>query len=110
MRKNTVVICVAISVATLIIGHFWRKADPGNETSFILYFFGWIATLLTVGYASTPTGSIFGKVSFAFVCIMVIGIAFKILHYTAANELIVVGLLGIVITYSVMWLKERKTE
>lgn len=96
------------SLATCIGGFIWSRFDPSNAYSFNLFFFGWLSSLLVVGYASTPSDSLFGKIAFGFVVIMVIGIGMKILHLFAANVIIVVGLLGIFSTYGVMWFGSKR--
>jgi hypothetical protein len=108
LGKKSVIVAVVVSLATLLIGYLWKISDPANNTAFILYFGGWIASLIVVGYVSTPTDSLFGKISFVFVIIMVVGIACKITHFPFANTLIIVGLAGIMITYAIMWLKSDK--
>ena len=108
MGKNRLFILSVISAAACILGFIWNTSDPDHDYAFPLFFFGWIAFLLVVGYSSTPSNSIFGKVAFGFVVIMVIGIATKMLNLLGGNVTIIVGLLGIFATYLNMWLKKRR--
>ena len=108
MRKNCFVILGVISLAAWISGFIWNRSEPDHNYAFHLFFFGWIAFLLVIGYFSTPSNSIFGKVAFGFVVIMVIGIATKMLNLLGANTMIVVGLLGIFATYLKMWFGQKR--
>ena len=98
--KNRFFILGLLSLAACISGFIWNRSDPDNDYAFHLFFFAWIAFLLVVGYTSTPSNSIFGKVAFGFVVIMVTGIAMKMLNLFGANIMIIVGLLGLFATYS----------
>lgn len=107
MIRNPVTIWIALSFTVWIIGSIWGYFSS-DELAFFLNFLGWVSSLIAVGYYSTPAGSLYGKFAFASIVVMVTGIAFKILHFFGSNELIIAGLAGLVITYSVRWIKERK--
>jgi hypothetical protein len=96
------------SLASILAGYAWQIFDSENSIAIAFKFFGWIVFLLAVGYLSTPTNSSYGKIAFSFVVIMIIGILMKVLHLAWANEVIIVALVGILITYVVMWLRETK--
>ena len=106
MAKKLVIICFVISLSMLVGGAVWKAFDPESDTAILVYFQGWIASLLAVGYMSTPNDSIYGKIAFAFVCIIVAGVVMKFLHLQAANEIIIGGLLGLGSTYVVRAFKE----
>lgn len=106
MRRNLLIIFAVIAVATLVIGYSWKMVNPESDSAILLRFFGWIATLLIIGYTSTPTGTK-GRFAFAFVCLMAAGIVMKILHLQAANEVIIGALLGLAITYAAGWTKRK---
>lgn len=107
--KKSLAILGGISLTACIAGFIWSRFDPyNNEYAFNLFFFGWLASLVVVGYASTPSDSLSGKIAFGFVVIMVTGIGMKMLHLFAANVIIVVGLLGIFATYGVMWFGSKR--
>lgn len=107
MNRKSSIIWGSVSFAAVLAGLIWKKFDPQNGYEFTLYFLGWMSSLLAVGYVSTPSGSVHGKVAFGCVVIMVTGIAMKILHLIFANEIILAGLLGIVISYMVIWFRKR---
>jgi len=97
-----------LSIAVLITGIIWRLIDPENSIAFLLYFIGWLLTLLVIGYFSTPSNSSFGKIAFGFVVLMVMGIASKILHFLGGDVMIIAGLTGLGVTYVAMWYKKKK--
>ena len=97
-------------ITSFVIGIVWSRFDHDNHYAFLIYFNGIISSLLAVGYYSTPSNSIYGKITYGFVVLTVVGIAFKILHYLWANEMIIVGLLGISITYVWMWIRSQKCD
>ena len=98
------------SLGTILTGYAWLFFEPQNSVAIAFKFFGWITFLLAVGYLSTPTNSKYGKISFGFVVIMIIGIVMKVLHLAWANELILVGIAGVIFTYVIMWLRESKKD
>jgi hypothetical protein len=100
---------IITSFVAILIGIVWSRFDHDNNYAFLIYFNGIISSLLAVGYYSTPSNSIYGKITYGFVVLTVVGIAFKILHLWA-NEMIVVGLLGISITYVLMWIRSHKSD
>ena len=108
MPRNPVTIWIVLSFLTLFTGYLWNYLDAGSDTAFVMIFFGWASSLLAVGYYSTPSDSMYGKIAFAGVMVMVMGMAMKILHFLGANHLIVIGLLAIVVTYVTRWARERK--
>ena len=110
MPKKLVSFWIIISFAAIAIGFVWSRLDHDNHFAFLIYFNGWISSLLAIGYYSTPSNSMFGKIIYGFVVLTVVGIAFKILHYTGANEMIIVGLIGISITYVWMWIKSMSND
>jgi hypothetical protein len=105
MSNKLVLAWIIISLIALTGGWIWSKSD---SNAFLLYFFGGISSLLAVGYYSTPSNSIYGKIAFGFIALMVGGISFKVLHYIGGNEMIIVSLLGILTTYIVMWFREKR--
>src|SRR5262245_10133230 len=109
MEKKLVRTWIILSFAAHIAGRIWIGLDESaNDLAYHLSFNGLLSSLLAVGYYSTPSDSVYGKIAFAFVVIMVIGIAFKILHYEGADAMIIIGLAGIFVTYLVMWLREKR--
>ncbi len=108
MPRNPVTIWIVLSFLTLITGYVWYYLDSGSNAAFAAISLGWVSSLLAVGYYSTPSDSIYGRIAFAGVIVMVMGMVMKILHYTGANLLIVIGLLVIVVTYVTRWTRERK--
>ena len=110
MKNKPVFIWIAISFVMLLIGWIWGQIEKGNTIAFYLYFLGWLSSLLAVGYNSTPSNSIYGKIAFAGVIIMVAGIAMKILHLTSANEAIIAGLFIIFATFGLMYIIGLKTS
>jgi hypothetical protein len=107
MRKKTLTILTVISALAWAGGYVLHSFYPYNDFTFELYFFGWISFMLVVGYSSTPSNSLPGKIAFACVVVMILGIVMKILHMPAANIIIVIGLVGIGLTYFVMWFGKR---
>jgi hypothetical protein len=103
LLKNAVGI---IAFCAWIIGFMWMRLDKEGY-GFLLFTVGWIATLLVIGYHSTPSNSIYGKSAFGFVVVMVCGILFKILHFAYGDEIIILSLVGISGTYLAMWLKKK---
>ncbi|HEY3403259.1 MAG TPA: hypothetical protein VGK59_07720 [Ohtaekwangia sp.] len=108
MPRNPAKLWIISSFATALIGVLWSQYDSTNGVAFVLTFAGWLSSLLAVGYYSTPSNSVFGKIAFGFVVLTVIGIAFKILHLTGADEIIVAGLVCILVTYVIMWSVKKK--
>jgi hypothetical protein len=76
----------------------------------ILIFCSWLSSLLAIGYLSTPSGSWNGKLAFTGVCVMVIGIGFKLLHLPGANVLIIAGIAVIGTVYIFLWIKNRSSK
>ena len=101
-------IWLIISVIVWLAGWFLKDSIGLIDMPFPLYFFGWISMFLSIGYLSTPQNSIFGKIAFGFVIVMVTGIAFKMLHLPGGNEIILFGLVGLLATYITMWMEKKK--
>lgn len=99
---------IFFSLVAVITGQLAPGFLPESDIRFVLIFYGQLSLLLAVGYYCTPSNSIFGKILFGFVVIMVIGIAFKILHYEGADLIIILSLLGIVGCYLWRWIKESR--
>lgn len=110
MQLKSPLTLVIVSLAIWMAGLVWTQIDPDNSNGFFVYLFGWIISLLAIGYVSTPSNSWYGKISFTGVIVMVFGVAFKILHWTGANEMIVIGILTIGCTFITMWIKEKGTS
>jgi hypothetical protein len=107
MLRNSSSVLILVSFVIWLVGGVWKHFSPDSALAILLYFFGWISTLLVVGFFSTPSNSIHGKIAFAFVGLTVVGVVLKVLHLPAGNEVIVVGLLGIGATYTVMWFGKK---
>ncbi len=99
-----------VSLAALVAGAIWKHSVPDNSIASQLYFIGWMSTLLAVGYLSTPSNSVFGKITFVCVVLTVAGIAMKVLHLVGANSVIIIGLLGGVSTYILMWVRKKEPD
>jgi hypothetical protein len=97
---------IGLSITICLGGLLWKYIQPADAIAPLVYFFGLISSLLAVGYYSTPTGSVFGKVAYGFVVVTVAGIVMKVLHVVFANETIVAGLAGIAITFIIMWVRK----
>jgi hypothetical protein len=110
MLRDPVILWTAFSFLGVIVSYIWMQIEPDNYDVSTLSFYSWLSSLLAVGYLSTPTGSWHGKVAFAGVVIMVIGIGFKILNLPGANGLIIAGLATIAATYLFDWMKKRRTS
>lgn len=108
MQKKILLIWFLVSVAAIAAGLLWRALDSQNTNASLLYTYGWLSSLLAIGYYSTPTGTVFGKIAFAAVVILVTGIAMKLFSIAGANQVIIGALLTIVITYAKMWMKDQK--
>ena len=105
LDRETLNIWVVLSFLTLITGCVWRHLDSNSEIAIVAYILGLISSLLAVGYYSTPSHSIYGKIAFTCVIIVVSGMIMKILHWVGANEVMVIGLAGIGFTFAFMKLK-----
>jgi hypothetical protein len=110
MLRNSSSAWILLSFVIWLAGGIWKHFNPDSAVAFLLYFFGWICTLLVVGFFSTPSNSVYGKIAFGSVGLTVAGIVLKVLHLPGGNETIVVGLLGIGATYAVMWLNKRDNK
>jgi hypothetical protein len=110
MQKRILLIWFLVSLASIAAGLLWRSIDSQNSNASLVYTYGWLSSLLAVGYYSTPSGTIFGKIAFAAVCILVTGIAMKVFGIAGANQVIIGALLTIGITYAKMWLKDQKAS
>lgn len=110
MNKNIVTSWIIISIIAAVGGSLWIRMDSENEIAFFVFFFGWMSSLLVIGYYSTPSNSLYGKILFGGVVVIVIGIAFKILHFTGGDMLIIVGLGILACTYVTMWLRNRPSS
>jgi FtsH-binding integral membrane protein len=97
---------IGLSITICLGGLLWKYIQPADPIAPLVYFFGLISSLLAVGYYSTPTGSLFGKVAYSFVVVTVVGIVMKVLHVVYANEMIAAGLAGIAITFIIMWVRK----
>jgi len=107
MTRNPIAIWIALSLLFWLTGTIWQSFGSANDIAFIVRTVGWVSSLIAIGYYSTPSNSGYGKLAFAGVIVMVGGIVLKILHYDGGNELIIIGLLGIIATYGVMWFGKR---
>jgi hypothetical protein len=107
MFRNPVSVWILLSAICWFVGLVWKYIEPYNETVFILNFSGWLSFLLAIGYYCTPSNSIYGKIAFACVTVIVIGIAMKILHIDGGNAAIVVSLGVLGATYVIMWRRQR---
>jgi hypothetical protein len=101
MSRKRVLIWIILSAAAWIIGSTWTNYDPENSFAFGLKYLGWLSGLLAIGYFSTPSGTLFGKIAFGIVIFMIIGILFKMLHFPGGNIIIIIGLLGLAVAYAI---------
>jgi small-conductance mechanosensitive channel len=108
MKKKILIVWIIISICLAIAGWLWSRIDARNAIAMIVFFLGGISSLLAVGYYSTPSNSIYGKVAFGFVIVIVIGIVFKILHLEGADLAIICGLCGVCMTYILIWIRTPK--
>ena len=108
MENKTFKIIALASITALLIGFAWKMYDPFSGIAYFLYILGWLSSLLVVGYYSTPSGSVYGKIMFGCVVVMVSGIAMKVLHFIGADQTIIFSLGGLAVTYLFKWLNERK--
>jgi uncharacterized membrane protein YccC len=90
---------ILASVAVYLAGSVWRWADPENFTGTDLKIIGWLSFLVAVGFAVRPSNPWLGRIFFTFVVVMTIGLCVKIFHLAFANEIIIAGLSGMVVTY-----------
>jgi hypothetical protein len=108
MQKKIVLGCFLVSIVMIAVGLIWRAVESQNASASLLYTFGWLLSLLVMGYYCTPTGKTFGKIAFAAIIILVVGIGMKAFAITGANKVIVGALLTLAITYAKMWMKAQK--
>lgn len=105
--KDPVILWVGISFAGLLFSYICEYFDPEFFMLYEIRFLSWLSSLLAVGYLSTPSGSWHGKLAFTGVCMMVTGIAMKILHLPASDVSIIAGLAIIVLAYLLLWIKKE---
>jgi hypothetical protein len=110
MQKKIVLGCFLVSIMMIASGLIWRAVESENSNASLLYTVGWLMSLLVIGYYCTPTGTTFGKIAFAAVVVLVIGIGMKAFVITGANKVIVGALLTLAITYAKMWMKAQKVS
>jgi hypothetical protein len=108
--KDPAILWAGISFLVLFASYIWQWIDPENYDAPTATFCAWLSSLMAIGYLSTPSGSWYGKAAFAGVCVMVLGIGFKILHLPASNVLIVIGLAIITFSYLLPRIKNKKLK
>jgi hypothetical protein len=108
MQKKILLACLVVSVLLIASGLCWRLIDEENTNASHLFTAGWLSSLLVAGYYITPSGTIFGKIAFAAVIILVTGITMKIFHIAHGDKIIGGALFTIAFTYMKMWMKQRK--
>lgn len=109
-RKNMrdpEIVWPSLSIVAVLICFIWINVSPDSNLAFGFYFFSWMSFLLSVGYVSTPAGSWTGKTAFGAVVLMILGIAFKVLHLPAANILIIAGLVILAVSCVIHWFRHR---
>ena len=100
MSKKVVVTWFVISIICLLIGRI--VSFPAAPYLSIL---GLISSMQAAGYYAKPDHPVFGTIFYGCVIVIVVGVCFKVSHFTGDNILITVGLLGTVITYGLWWWK-----
>lgn len=108
MPKKLVQAWIISSFVIILVAEIWKQYDPENTSLSMIKFYAVLSSLLSVGYYSTPSNSVYGKISFGFVLLLVIGIMFKVLHYEGADAMVVIGLAGLLTTFAWRWKKEKK--
>lgn len=78
--------------------HFWLRLG------------GFLSSMLAVGYYVCSPTTTPGKISYAGVVIITIGVAFNILHWTGANESIIVGLIVFGIPYAADLIRKQPED
>jgi FtsH-binding integral membrane protein len=101
MNQRTVKNWIIASFAVFILSYMAKLFDPDPFIPALLRMIGLISSLLAVGYYVTSPGTTIGKVSFAGVIVMTLGIVFKIFHWTGADELIYAGLVALVVPFAI---------
>jgi hypothetical protein len=92
MNQKIVKLWIIASFAIFVSSYAAKLFDPDPLVPALLRMIGLISSLLAVGYYVTSPRTTLGKISFAGVIIMTIGIVFKILHLMGADQLIYTGL------------------
>ena len=100
MKAKPSVIWILLSVLSYIAGLTLRAFDPENPVAIYLKFAGWVSFILAVGIISKPSHPLIGKIFFSFVMVMTIGVCLKVFHLLYANEIIIIGLAGMAISYA----------
>jgi hypothetical protein len=110
MSRNGVLIWIIVSAAIWIMGSTWRSYDPENSLAFGMKYLGWLSGLLAIGYFSTPSGTLFGKVAFGIVIVMIVGILSKMLHLPGGNIIIIIALAGLFVAYAIRAFRQENSN
>ena len=110
MKPKLITILIVLSFILILLGQFWSKFDSETSTGSDMKFIGIIASVLSVGYFSTPSGSIFGKIGFAYVIVIAAGVAMKLYHLYQGNLVLIVGLAGLGIAHLINWIRSKRAK
>jgi hypothetical protein len=107
MNQNVIKNWIIVSFGIFVLGYVVAFFDPDPSITFWLRFLGILSSIFAVGYYVTSPTTLLGKLSYAGVIFMTFGIAFKILHWTGADELIIGGLALFAIPFAIAFFRSR---
>lgn len=91
-------------------GYFVRTSGGNSDLASWQTFGGLLSSLLSVGCYVTSPASTLGKISYAGVVLLTMGVALKTLHWTGANGLLVAGLTLMIVPFGIEFFRgKRKT-
>jgi hypothetical protein len=108
MKGNGIKIWIVASFALIILSYGLSAYDV--SVAGWMRIGGFLSSMLAVGYYVCSPATMPGKVSYAGVVFMAIGIVFKILHWTGANETIIAGLLIFGIPSAIEFFKRSRQQ
>lgn len=114
MKNSIFLVLIGISLLFALVG-FILKVLGLTEQSADIYIdaglsFANLIGLIMLLYNGTIFKTAYFLVIIFWFCIAVIGVVFKFMHWPAANLLVLVSVLGILLTYTVRFFKKQEKQ
>lgn len=112
MKNKVILTLLGISLLVALVGIVLKLLGTAEQTAQIyidagLSFANFIGLILLL-YNGTIFKTIYFIIILFFLCIAIVGVVFKIMHWPWANILVLASILGMLVTYAIRFFKKQE--